>query len=211
MGDRERRKKKLRKKEAKVRQRQERQRVKVRAARALEAAEERALIETDQKLLRERQPSLEEYRAKLLLLRSLAPGERERFFEELLDDAARDYDLDDMLDVCAYDLADKTSSSAFSSALRDPDLAWHEILGTATEPADGDDADLLRALVSAAEYPTTKEEDLAEREARRLAFERRSAIHHEASEADEGLSEASWIASLAPWSSGGSRSKKRAT
>jgi hypothetical protein len=209
MGDRERRKKKLREREAKARQRQERQRVKVRNERALEAAEERALIEADQKLLRERRPSLEDYRAKLSLLRSLVSAEHERFFEELLDDPARDFDLDDMLEVFAYDLDEKTSSPTLRSVLRDPDLAWHEILSAVVEFADAKEADVLRVLVAAAEYPASEEEYLAEREAQREAHERMLKERQAEPAEAPGPSETSWIASLAPWSSGASRAKKR--
>jgi membrane protein involved in colicin uptake len=85
MGDSERRKRKLRERQAKERQRQEQRRVKAADARAQERAEEQKLLEEDRKLIEAHRPSEAEYEAKLVLLRSTKPADRESFFDDLLD------------------------------------------------------------------------------------------------------------------------------
>jgi hypothetical protein len=119
----------------------------------LQRAEEQKLLDEDRKLIEAHRPSDEEYEAKLALLRSTKPADREHFFDDLLDDPDKYFDLDDMLDFFALDLEGKTSDVALREALRDPTLHWFEQLEAVDRAGLAEEADLLRALVRAADYP----------------------------------------------------------
>jgi hypothetical protein len=200
MGDRERRKRKLREKKAKENQRQARRRATVAAASAHDRARERALVEEDRKLREVRRPSEADYEAKLALLRSISPTERERFVDDLLHDPEKDFEIDDMLDLFAWELEGRTSDEALRQALRDPDLRWFEQIEAVERAGLTDEVDLLRALVRAAEYPLTRQER-EEQEARWRAHYDEAAATPDDQEAN-GPSPEDWIASLAPLSSG---------
>jgi|SRR5579871_84181 len=206
MGDRERRKRKLRERKAKERQRQERRRVNAADARAQRLAEERRLIEEDRKILDERRPSEEEYEAKLAAARSMKAEDRVPFLESLEDDPERDFNLDDMLDFFALELEDKATDNALREALRDPSLHWFEQIDAVVRAGLPHEADLLRALVKAAEYPVTRqeqEEENARRDAARAANVALAAAYD-----TSGPSAADWVATLAPLSSGAGRFRR---
>jgi hypothetical protein len=123
-----------------------------------ELAEEERLLDEERKIRQARRPSLEEYQAKLALLRSTAPTDRMQFLEDLLEDSAKDFDPDEFLEVFADELAEKTSDEELKRTLHDPHPYWYEQIEAVERAGLTDEADLLRALVSAAEYPTTRQE-----------------------------------------------------
>ena len=207
MGDSERRKRKLRERQTKERQRQEQRRVKVADARAQERAEDRRLLEEDRKLIEAHRPSEAEYEAKLVLLRSTKPADRESFFDDLLDHPDKYFDLDDMLDFFALELANKTSDDTLRKTLQDPNLRWFEQIEEVERAGLAEDADLLRALVRAADYPVTRRQEQEEQETRWRTASDAVASSLDAKEAT-GPSAKDWIASLAPLSSGSGRLRR---
>jgi hypothetical protein len=145
---------------------EEAERVQAAEARAAEIAEEQRVLEEERKISEARRPSLDEYQAKLAILRSTAPTDRTQFFDHLLGDPVKDFNLDDFLEVFAQELAEKTSDEGLRTTLRDPAPYWFEQLEAVARAGLTDDADILGALVSAAGYPVTRQEREKE-EARR--------------------------------------------
>jgi hypothetical protein len=207
MGDRERRKKKLRDRKAKERRRQERRQAKAADALARELAEEEKLFEQDRKILEAERPTEAQYEAKLALLRSTKLEDRERFLDDLADDPDKFYNLDDLLDIFAWDLTKKTSDEVLRTSLQDPDLDWFELIEAVERAGLVAEADLLRFLVRAAEYPVTREEREEEVARRRASYE--AAQRSRETEEATGPSAVDFIAALAPLSSGAGRFRPR--